>query len=158
MSIYLKYYVFFNNTIYKIYKQTKDNKKVWLGELNKDEIIKENNRTLIFYDPIEYKKKMNELLKITLNNLILKGAVLFDVFNRCIIKQGEETKLIKVYELCSTVNDECPVCLESKKLHHKIYKCSHSFCAECAEQWTGQNKITCPICRALYNLFEYPIK
>ena len=86
MSIYLKYYVFFNNTIYKIYKQTKDNKKVWLGELNKDEIIKENNRTLIFYNPIEYKKKMNELLKITLNNLILKGAILFDVFNRCIFK------------------------------------------------------------------------
>ena len=42
-------------------------------------------------------------------------------------------------------HDECPVCLDTKKVFQGFYKCQHVLCHDCEESW---NQNSCPLCRS----------
>jgi hypothetical protein len=57
MTSAINYYFFYEQTIYKVFKETPKAKKIWASEIEVKEEVKINeNKTIILYNPNNFKK------------------------------------------------------------------------------------------------------
>ena len=131
VNIQKKYYMSFNIALYfdKFFK------------INYEELREEN--LLYFIYVIKYNAYNTQQEDIQ----ILKDLKLYDKY--LILKKESETIFLRNKDII--LNDTCPVCLccDDIKQYKGFYKCNHSFCYDCYDNWTFNNyNNTCPLCRS----------